>query len=87
MDREQLERETLGDGVFPLITNQRQMSPEELLRAYKRQSLIEKRFSQFNRDFSVAPVYLKEISRIQGLLCAYFLALLVQTLFERELRY
>ena len=86
VDQEQLERETLGDGVFPLITNQRQMSPEELLRAYKRQPLIEKRFSQFKSDFSVAPVYLKEVSRIQGLLCVYFLALLVQTLLERELR-
>lgn len=86
VDQEQLDRETLGDGVFPLITNQRQMSAEELLRAYKRQPLIEKRFSQFKSDFCVAPVYLKEVSRIQGLLCVYFLALLVQTLVERELR-
>jgi transposase len=86
VDREQLERETLGDGVFPLITNQRQMTAEELLRAYKRQPLIEKRFSQFKNDFQVAPVYLKEVSRIQGLLGVYFLALLVQTLLERDLR-
>ena len=34
----------------------------------------------------MAPVYLKEVSRIQGLLAVYFLALLVQTLLERELR-
>jgi transposase len=34
----------------------------------------------------VAPVYLKNVSRIQGLLAAYFFALLVQTLLERELR-
>lgn len=86
VDQGQLERETLGDGLFPLITNQRQMSAEELLRAYKRQPLIEKRFSQFKSDFHVAPVYLKDVSRIQGLLCVYFLALLVQTLLERELR-
>jgi transposase len=48
--------------------------------------LIEKRFSQFKTDFEVAPVYLKEISRIQSLLCIYFFALLIQTLLERELR-
>ena len=86
IDHVQLEREALGDGVFPLLTNQREMPEEEILRAYKRQPLIEKRFSQFKTDFAVAPIYLKEISRIQGLLGVYFLALLVQTLLERELR-
>jgi hypothetical protein len=34
----------------------------------------------------VAPVFLKNISRIQGLLASYFFALVVQTLLERELR-
>jgi transposase len=86
VDNVQVEREAAGDGLFPLLTNQRQMSAEDVLRAYKRQPLIEKRFSQFKTDFAVAPVYLKEVSRIQGLLCVYFLALLVQTLLERELR-
>src|SRR6185437_8849036 len=74
------------DGVFPLLTNDRQLSATEVLRAYKRQPLLEKRFSQFKTDFAVAPVFLKNISRIQGLLAAYFFALLVQTLLERELR-
>jgi len=74
------------DGVFPLLTNDRQLSATEVLRAYKRQPLLEKRFSQFKTDFAVAPVYLKNVSRIQGLLAAYFFALLVQTLLERELR-
>ena len=36
-------------------------------------------------DFEVAPVYLKEASRIQALLCVYFLALLTESLLEREL--
>lgn len=86
VDAEQLERVRRADGVFPLITNDRHMTVEEVLRAYKRQPLIEKRFSQFKSDFHVAPVYLKEISRIESLLCIYFLALLTQTLLERELR-
>jgi transposase len=29
-------------------------------------------------EFEVAPVFLKEVSRIQALLCLYFLVLLVQ---------
>jgi transposase len=74
------------DGVFPVVTNVAKLSPEELLRAYKRQPVIEKRFSQLKTDFSVAPVYLKEVRRIQGLLCAYFFALMAEALLERELR-
>jgi transposase len=74
------------DGVFPLLTNDRNLSATEVLQAYKRQPLLEKRFSQFKTDFAVAPVFLKNVSRIQGLLAAYFFALLVQTLLERELR-
>jgi transposase len=74
------------DGIFPLISNVHEMTAEEILRAYKRQPLIEKRFSQLKTDFAVAPIYLKSVSRIQGLLAVYFLALIVQTLLERELR-
>jgi transposase len=68
------------------LTNDRQLSAEEVLRAYKRQPVIEKRFSQLKTDFRVAPVFLKDIGRIQGLLAVYFFVLLVQTLLERELR-
>jgi transposase len=75
-----------GDGVFPLITNDRTLSERELLLAYKGQAVIEKRFAQLKTDFAVAPVYLKEVSRIQALLCLYFLVLLVESLLERELR-
>jgi len=74
------------DGVFPLLANDRELSATEVLQAYKRQPLLEKRFSQFKTDFAVAPVYLKNVSRIQGLLAANFFALVVQTLLERELR-
>jgi transposase len=74
------------DGVFPLVTNVLNLSPLELLRVYKRQPTIEKRFSQLKTDFEVAPVYLRSVHRIQALLCVYFFALLVEALLERELR-
>lgn len=74
------------DGVFPLVTNVLELSPREVLLVYKRQPVIEKRFSQLKTDFRVAPVYLKDVSRIQSLLCVYFLVLLVEALLERELR-
>lgn len=83
---EQLDQAAKGDGVFPLITNVRDMSAAEILQAYKRQPIIEKRFSQLKTDFCVAPVYLKSVTRIVGLLAIYFFALIVQSLLERELR-
>jgi transposase len=86
LNHEALAAEHLGDGVFPLITNDLTLTEQELLLAYKGQAVIEKRFAQLKTDFSVAPVYLKEVSRIQALLCMYFLALLVESLLERELR-
>lgn len=76
----------VGDGVFPLITNDLTLSEQELLLAYKGQPVVEKRFAQLKTDFSVAPVYLKETSRIQALLCMYFFVLLIEALVERELR-
>lgn len=78
--------DALSDGVFPLVTNVLELSPVELLRVYKRQPTIEKRFSQLKTDFEVAPVYLKSVHRIQALLCVYFFALLVEALLERDLR-
>ncbi len=83
----EIEHDQATDGVFPLITNQREMAAEEVLRAYRRQPLIEKRFSQFKSDFQVAPIYLKEVTRIQAMLAVYFFALMLQTLLERELRH
>jgi transposase len=86
VELERLDEEARCDGIFPLITNELALSERELLLAYKQQPAIEKRFAQLKTDFVVAPVYLKETSRIQALLCVYFLVLLVEALLERELR-
>ncbi len=76
----------LTDGIFPLVTNVEEFSEREVLDAYKKQPLVEKRFEQLKTDFDVAPVYLKEVRRIQALLCVYFFVLLAEALLERELR-
>jgi transposase len=86
IDNARLAAETCGDGVFPLISNDDSLSELEMLLAYKSQPSLEKRFSHLKTDFEVAPIYLKEVSRIQALLCVYFLALLTESLLERELR-
>jgi transposase len=86
VDHARLAEEARCDGVFPLITNVLAMSALEILLAYKQQPMIEKRFAQLKTDFVVTPVFLKEVSRIQALLCVDFFALLVESLLERELR-
>jgi transposase len=86
IDNLQLAAETCGDGVFPLISNDVTLPELEMLLAYKRQPSLEKRFSHLKTDFEVAPIYLKETSRIQALLCVYFFVLLTESLLERELR-
>jgi transposase len=86
VELERLSEEARCDGIIPLISNEPGMSAKDLLLAYKEQPMIEKRFGQLKTDFVVAPVFLKEVSRIQALLCVYFLALLVESLLERELR-
>jgi transposase len=86
VDQAALAADVVNDGVFPLITNDRELSELALLLAYKGQPVIERRFAQLKTEFAVAPVYLKEVTRIQALLCLYFLVLLVESLLERELR-
>ena len=86
IDAARMAAESVTDGVFPLVSNVAGLSELELLTAYKGQPTIEKRFSQLKTDFAVAPVYLKEVRRIEALLCVYFFALLVEALLERELR-
>jgi len=86
IDAEQLARERKTDGIFPLVTNDLQLSAMAVLHAYKAQPQIEKRFEQLKTDFEVAPVFLKDVGRIEALLGVYFLVLLVEALIERKLR-
>jgi transposase len=72
--------------MYPLLTNDRSLSPTQVLEAHKGQPSIEKRFEQIKSVHEIAPVFLKNEGRIEALFTLYFLALLVQALIERELR-
>lgn len=86
VDAEAVRLEARTDGIFPLITNDRKLTIQKLLLAYKRQPQVEQRFDGLKNAHDVAPQFLKRIWRIEALLCCYFLALLVDALLERELR-
>jgi transposase len=86
IDEARVAQDAQSDGIFPLVSNVTDLSELELLKTYKRQPVIEKRFSQLKTDFEVAPVYLKAVHRVQALLVMYFFTLLLEALLERELR-
>ena len=60
-------------GMYPLLTNDRKLTPAEVLQAHKGQPRIEKRFEQVKTVHQIAPVYLKDPARIEALFTLYFL--------------
>jgi transposase len=81
-----LAQEALCDGLFPLMTNDEVLSLEEALSKYKYQPFVEKRHEQLKSVFGVAPVWLKNVGRIESLLWLYYVVELTQALLEREVR-
>lgn len=86
IDQVAVDYDRKSDGMYPLLTNDRTMAPADVLRAHKGQPHIEKRFQQIKSVHEIAPVFLKNEGRVEGLFILYFLALVVQALIERELR-
>jgi len=81
-----LAADALCDGLFPLVTNDEELSLKEALAKYKYQPFVEKRHEQLKSVFGVAPVWLKSPRRVASLLWLYFVVELVQALVEREVR-
>jgi transposase len=75
-----------SDGMYPLLTNDRSLSPRQVLQAHKEQPKIEKRFQQMKTVHEIAPVFLKNEGRVEALFFLYLVGLLTQALIERELR-
>ena len=82
-----VKKETLTDGVFPLITNlAKEVKPKRILEIYKFQPFLEKRHSQLKTWQEVTPVLLKKAERVVALLHMHVMALMTATLIERKLR-
>jgi transposase len=86
VDEAQVAHDAASDGMWPLITNDRQMAPAELLGAYKWQPNLEKRHAQLKGTQLVAPMWLRDPARIEGLLTCHFIAMLISSLIERTIR-
>ena len=86
INQDRIDYDENSDGMYPLLTNDRSLTAQQVLEAHKRQPNIEKRFQQTKTVHEIAPVFLKNEGRIEALFFLYFIALLVQALIERELR-
>ena len=84
--KQALKQEAQTDGVFPLLCTDKELTAKEVLKAYKYQPRLEKRFSQFKKAHHAAPLLFKKIERIEANMFGFFIALVVQALIEREVR-
>jgi transposase len=83
---ENVSYDAVTDGMFPLITNDRVMTPGEVLAAYRYQPNLERRNHMLKGPQAVAPVYCNHAHRIEALMLCHFLAMLTEALIEREIR-
>jgi transposase len=86
LDQAAIDYDKKSDGMYPLICNDRNLTPAQVLEAHKGQPMIEKRFEQLKTVHEIAPVFLKNTGRIEAFFTLYFFALLIQALIERQLR-
>jgi transposase len=87
-DQAALDREAATDGWYGLLTNLtiQQADAGEVLRRYKGQEVVERRYGTFKGPLGVAPMFLKTNRRIAALVSVICLALLVFCLVERAVR-
>ncbi|MGH3755896.1 MAG: IS1634 family transposase [Pseudonocardiaceae bacterium] len=86
IDAGRVAHDAASDGCFPLITNDHDLTPAELLAAYKGQPHLERRHATLKGVLHAAPVELKSDTRIDAFAFCLYTALLVHALIERQLR-
>lgn len=75
-----------SDGCWPLITSERELTCAQVLLAYKYQPNLERRNHMLKGPQEVAPMFLRDPARIEGLMTCHFVAMVVHALVEREIR-
>ena len=87
-DEQALAAEAALDGWHALLTNldPAHADAPEVLRRYKGQEAVERRYGAFKGPLAVAPMFLKNNRRIAALITVICLALLIFCLIERQTR-
>jgi transposase len=74
------------DGRYLLVTNQPNLTPQEMFHRYCQKDGVEKDFTVCKHDLQVSPIYLHQDQRIEAMLLLHMLALLTYTVLERQVR-
>jgi hypothetical protein len=74
------------DGRYLLVTNDWNLSPQEMLVLYRQKDGVEKRIQVSKGEHKISPVYLHKDDRIEAMLLINMLALLAYSLLERQVR-
>jgi hypothetical protein len=87
-DQAAIDAEAASDGWYALLTNldPAEADAAEVLRRYKAQEAVERRYQALKGPLAVAPIFLKNNRRIAALITVICLALLIFCLVEREVR-
>lgn len=86
-DQDALGAEAATDGWYALLTNlPATVCAAEVLRRYKGQEAVERRYGAFKGPLAVAPMFLHNNRRITALITVICLALLIFCLVERQVR-
>lgn len=87
-DQAAIDAEAATDGWYALLTNLDPAAADagEVLRRYKGQEAVERRYGDFKGPLAVAPMYLKNNRRIAALITVICVALLIFCLIERQVR-
>ncbi|MFI6541566.1 hypothetical protein ACIBHY_54570 [Nonomuraea sp. NPDC050547] len=87
-DQQVLDAEAATDGWYALLTNldADQADAGRVLRHYKGQEAVERRYQAFKGPLAVTGLYLKSNRRIAALITVICLALLIFCLIERQIR-
>ena len=82
LNAEKLARAAQRDGRYPILTNCWDLSAAEVLRRFKEQDQIEKRFWVLKGPLQVHPLWLHKDERLVGLVLVLMIALLLYCLLE-----
>ena len=74
------------DGRYLLVTNDRDLSHQEMFRLYRQKDGVEKCFLISKSDLKVSPLFLHKDKRISSMLFINMVALLTYTLLQRQMQ-
>ena len=77
---------TIKESLFMLVSNDLNLTGEEILRQYKTQSSVEVKFQQFKSKHFANSLFVKKIERVESLMFMYLIGLQACTIIEHVIR-